>query len=67
MHLDTATWRKSARSSDTGGMCVEVADLPGFVGIRDSKNPNGPKLLFTRSEWRAFVGGLKAGRFDSQS
>ena len=40
-------------------------NLPGVVAVRDSKNPNGPKLLFTRPEWKAFVNGLKAGDFDT--
>ncbi|MEV5408180.1 DUF397 domain-containing protein [Thermopolyspora sp. NPDC052614] len=66
MDLDAAVWRKSSRSSGNGGMCVEVAaNLPGVVALRDSKNPDGPKLLITLGEWRAFVSGLKAGCFDS--
>ncbi|OUC94275.1 DUF397 domain-containing protein [Streptosporangium minutum] len=32
--------------------------------LRDSKNPDGPKLLFTQAEWDAFVGGVKLGKFD---
>ncbi len=52
-----ARWRKS--SSGNGGDCVEVADnLPGVVGVRDSKDPTGPALAFTPVAWRAFVGGL---------
>jgi len=63
MDLSTAIWRKSTRSSDNGGLCVEVAtNLPGVVAIRDSKNPNGPKLLFTSTEWRAFIREVKASR-----
>ncbi|WP_449060374.1 DUF397 domain-containing protein [Planomonospora algeriensis] len=65
MDLSAAVWRKSSRSSDNGGQCVEVADnLPGVVAVRDSKDPDGPKLLFTPAEWRAFVGGVRAGEFD---
>jgi hypothetical protein len=61
MDLNAALWRKSSRSSDTGGMCVEVAtNLPGVVAVRDSKNPHGPTLLFSRAEWQTFVGKLKA-------
>ncbi|MEV5408181.1 DUF397 domain-containing protein [Thermopolyspora sp. NPDC052614] len=67
MDLDAAVWRKSSRSSGNGGQCVEVAHLPGVVALRDSKNPDGPKLLITPGEWRAFVSGLKAGCFDSLS
>lgn len=74
--LSTAVWHKASLSSDNGGDCVEVAvvDAPG-VGhkaglgslhvLRDSKNPEGPKLFFTQSEWDAFVGGVKLGEFDN--
>jgi len=44
---------------------VEVADLPdGGAAVRDSKDPDGPKLVFTRAEWVAFLGGVKDGEFD---
>ncbi|TMR99042.1 DUF397 domain-containing protein [Nonomuraea basaltis] len=63
--LNTATWRKSTRSGPDGGNCVEVAELSGGRrGVRDSKNPTGPALVFTPGEWSAFVGGVKAGEFD---
>ncbi|MER5323455.1 DUF397 domain-containing protein [Streptosporangium roseum] len=65
MDLSAAVWRKSSRSGDNGGQCVEVADnLPGVVAVRDSKDPDGPALLVTPAEWRSFVGGVKAGDFD---
>ncbi|MET8051720.1 DUF397 domain-containing protein [Streptosporangium sp. NPDC005286] len=65
MDLSAAIWRKSSRSSDNGGQCVEVAaNLPGVVAIRDSKDPNGPKLLLTPAEWGTFVHGIKTGEFD---
>jgi hypothetical protein len=55
-NLTGARWRKSSRSSTNGGTCVEVADnLPGVVGVRDSKDPAGPALVFTPTAWRAFV------------
>ncbi|MFI6256034.1 DUF397 domain-containing protein [Micromonospora zamorensis] len=51
-----AHWRKASRSSTNGGACVEVADdLPGIVGVRDSKDPDGPALIFGPASWRAFV------------
>ncbi|MEU7571780.1 DUF397 domain-containing protein [Micromonospora sp. NPDC049240] len=54
--LTGALWRKSNRSSSNGGDCVEVADnLPGVVGVRDSKDPIGPALAFEPASWRAFV------------
>jgi hypothetical protein len=60
--LSHAIWRKSSYSSSTGQNCVEVAtNLPGMVAIRDSKNPDGPRLLIPAAEWCAFVGGLQAG------
>jgi hypothetical protein len=64
MDLSHATWRKSTRSGSTGN-CVEVAgNLAGVVAVRDSKNPAGPALVFTPTEWAAFVGGVKDGEFD---
>jgi hypothetical protein len=66
MDLADAKWVKSSRSSGGGsGDCVEVArNLPGAVAVRDSKNPDGATLIFTPSEWTAFVGGAKDGEFD---
>jgi hypothetical protein len=55
-------WRKSTQSLN--GDCVEVAALPDGVAVRDSKNPDGPRLEFTRSEWRAFLSGANKGEFD---
>ncbi|MCG5444325.1 DUF397 domain-containing protein [Micromonospora sp. NIE79] len=61
MELTGAQWRKSTRSSGNGGDCVEVADnLPGIVGVRDSKDPAGAALVFGAAAWRAFVGMAKA-------
>ncbi|NKY44546.1 DUF397 domain-containing protein [Nocardia cerradoensis] len=61
--LSTAKWFKSSRSTSTKD-CVEVAFLEDGVGVRDSKNPAGPVLVFTSSEWSAFTTGLEHGRFD---
>lgn len=58
--LSTAAWRKSSYSNNDGGICVEVADnLPGIVPVRDSKNPDGPTLIFPNSSWSAFIASLK--------
>ena len=47
------------------GNCVEVATLPdGMIGIRDSKNPDGPVLRFTPDEWNEFLAGALRGEFD---
>jgi hypothetical protein len=60
--LAGAIWRKSSYSGSNGGGCVDVADnLPGKVAVRDSKDPDGPKLTFTRAEWRTFTAAVKAG------
>jgi len=62
--LSGAQWFKSSRSGGKAD-CVEVAFLDGgMVGMRDSKNPTGPALVFTPSEWDAFSGGVKDGEFD---
>ncbi|MDM4722512.1 DUF397 domain-containing protein [Micromonospora sp. WMMA1363] len=62
-NLTGAQWRKSTRSSSNGGACVEVADnLPGVVGVRDSKDPAGPALVFGPAAWQAFVTFTAAGK-----
>ncbi|MGW3563738.1 DUF397 domain-containing protein [Streptomyces sp. NPDC000941] len=59
--LSVATWRKSSYSNNDGGNCVEVADnLPDIVPVRDSKNPEGPALIFPSRSWAAFITTLKA-------
>ncbi|WP_413806295.1 DUF397 domain-containing protein [Streptomyces sp. OE57] len=59
--LSTAAWRKSSYSNNDGGNCVEIADnLPGLVPVRDSKNPDGPALMFPAGSWAAFIASLKA-------
>jgi hypothetical protein len=57
-------WVKSSLSFANGN-CAEVADLKnGEVGVRNSRDPNGPVLAFTGEEWRAFLGGVRNGEFD---
>lgn len=50
--------------SGGNGDCVEVGKLPGGVAVRDSKDPEGPRLRFTDSEWAAFQRGMTAGSFN---
>ena len=57
--LSRAAWRKSTYSGGNGD-CVEVAGLNSAVAVRDSKHPNGPKLIFTQDNWRAFIQSMKA-------
>jgi Domain of unknown function (DUF397) len=59
-----APWIKSSYSGPTGGNCVEVAFLPGGdVAMRSSRQSDGPALIFTRSEWDAFLAGARDGEF----
>lgn len=53
--LRVGEWRKSSHSNPSGN-CVETARLPsGWVAVRDSKDPGGPVLVFTRRQWAAFL------------
>ncbi|MEU8251107.1 DUF397 domain-containing protein [Nonomuraea sp. NPDC048916] len=65
LELRMATWITSSYSGSNGGNCIEVAELSGGRrGVRDSKNPTGPALVFTSGEWNAFINGVKNGEFD---
>ncbi|MFI6226161.1 DUF397 domain-containing protein [Micromonospora echinospora] len=58
--LTGAQWRKSTRSGDNGGNCVEVAtNLPGLVAVRDSKNRAGGVLTFSTTTWSVFTRALR--------
>lgn len=58
-------WVKSSLSFSNGN-CVEVASLPGNgIGVRNSRDSEGPVLRFTPDEWHAFLGGVQNGEFDS--
>ncbi|MFJ8809698.1 DUF397 domain-containing protein [Streptomyces sp. NPDC102490] len=54
-------WRKSSYSGDQGGECVEVAELPATVAVRDSKTPAGPILTLAPATFTAFVGWAATG------
>jgi hypothetical protein len=60
--LSGAKWRVSSGTHQ--GNSVEVAIVGDAIAVRDSDNPAGPVLLFTRGEWEAFVFGAKGGEFD---
>jgi uncharacterized protein DUF397 len=63
-HVPSARWRKSSYSGQAGGDCVEVAeDMPGVVPVRDSKDPNGPALVFPAEAWADFLGAVKSDHF----
>lgn len=66
--VEVGVWRKASYSSSNAGQCVEVSGvLPAAVAVRDSKDPDGPKLSFTARDWTAFTGRVKAGGLDGLS
>jgi uncharacterized protein DUF397 len=56
-------WRKAQRSVGNGA-CVELAPAAGMIAVRDSKDPEGPVLMYTKAELAAFLDGAKKGEFD---
>ncbi|RJQ89150.1 DUF397 domain-containing protein [Amycolatopsis panacis] len=59
-----ATWHRPAACDTNSGNCVEVAfGRDGRVGIRDSKLPGSPVLVFDREEWVSFTGAVQRGQF----
>ncbi|MER7850517.1 DUF397 domain-containing protein [Kitasatospora sp. NPDC096077] len=48
-------WFKSSYSTNEEAQCVEVAETPGTVHVRDSKDKSGPQLAFEPAAWKAFV------------
>ena len=62
--LGPVEWRKSHFSNPSGN-CVEVAALPdGSVAVRNSRQPDGAALVYTRAEIAAFLTGVRNGEFD---
>ena len=59
-------WYKSSRSAGNGA-CVEVAELPSMMAVRDSKDPDGPVLRFDTGAWRSFIAAVRAGTFDGSA
>src|SRR6266568_671308 len=56
-------WRKSSYSNSQGN-CVEFAAMAdGSVAVRNSRDPKGPALLYTRAEIVAMIAGVKDGEF----
>ncbi|EMF26009.1 DUF397 domain-containing protein [Streptomyces pseudogriseolus] len=55
-------WRKSTYSGNEGGSCIEILDgHPAGVPVRDSKDPEGPALVFRPAGWTPFVTAVKDG------
>ncbi|NGN62880.1 DUF397 domain-containing protein [Streptomyces sp. A7024] len=60
LDLSHAQWQ----SSTQGIGDVQIAFVEGYIAMRDGRNPEGPALIFTPAEWRAFVLGARDGEFD---
>ncbi|WP_231329681.1 DUF397 domain-containing protein [Actinomadura graeca] len=58
--MGKVVWRKSAWSGENGGACVELASVRGVIAIRDSRNPDGPKIHISRGDFLVFTGILKS-------
>lgn len=61
-----AVWRKSTRTQQSG-QCVEMAAVDQVIGVRDSKDPTGPVLVFSRQAFGAFVRGVARGELDERA
>lgn len=62
-----ASWFTSSFTGGNNGQCVEVAFVPGWVGVRDTKqHGTGPVLAFTADEWAAFLAGVRNDEFDTR-
>jgi Domain of unknown function (DUF397) len=57
------SWLK-AQCSTANGQCVEIASSAGRIAMRDSKDPDGPVLVYTPTEFSAFLEGARNGEFD---
>jgi hypothetical protein len=55
-------WRKARRSMNNGN-CIEVATASGEVTVRDSKDPEGPWLIYPPQSWQAFLKTVKLSDF----
>ena len=63
--LTDVAWQKSRRSNPSGN-CVELALLPARLGVavRNSRDPDGPALVYSLDEIAAFLRGVRDGDFD---
>jgi hypothetical protein len=57
--VEVALWRKSTHSGNGGNSCVEVATVDQVIAVRDSKDPDGPRLRFSPAAWNTFTAGIK--------
>ena len=59
MDHEDARWFKSSHSGGSGTECVEVAELGSTVGVRDSKQPQGPHITVRQDAWEGFITNLR--------
>jgi hypothetical protein len=52
-------WRKSTYSGEGSSNCVEVAELSRGLAVRDSTDPDGPRLAFGDHDWDRFLGRVR--------
>lgn len=66
VNLTGAEYQSSSYSGN-GGNCIQpalnLATAQGVVPVRDSKDPDGPKLVFPTNTWAGFLDGIRAGEF----
>jgi len=55
---DPERWQTSSYCSD--GSCVEVGTVADLVVIRNSTDPEGPRLRLSPQRWSAFIAELKS-------
>jgi len=60
--MSRLVWFKSSYSDSSGGQCVEVAQTPATVHVRDSKVPDGPNLHIAADAWSTFLTDLTRPR-----
>lgn len=60
LDLSKADWQPGAQ----GAGDVQIAFVEGFIAMRNGGRPEGPSLIFTPAEWRAFVVNAREGEFD---
>ena len=64
--LTGVQWRHAGGDADEAGAGVEMAKLPdGQIAVRNSADPDGPALIYTRAEIEALIGGAQDGDFDA--
>jgi hypothetical protein len=61
--VNASGWKTSTRTSQ-GQNCVEVTTaVPGWVGVRDTKNREAGLLALNRQQWTKFLNAINEGQF----